>query len=109
MTSDNPTIFLNILAVLGPKVHKALKERGLNPNNVEWFADAIETGAIKIPEIQKQYAKVKDELEAIDLNMAEFSDESIGKTSIGLTIFKYRSNMTTRLCTWTINYRYRCR
>ncbi len=38
----------------------------MNPNNVEWFADAIETGAIKIPEIQKQYAKVKDDLEVID-------------------------------------------
>lgn len=38
----------------------------MNPNNVEWFVDAIETGAIKIPEIQKQYVKVKDELEAID-------------------------------------------
>ena len=38
----------------------------MNPNNVEWFADAIETGDIKIPEIQKQYAKVKDELESID-------------------------------------------
>ena len=47
------------------KLHKALKKRALNPNNVEWFADAIETGAIKIPEIQKQYAKIKDELEAI--------------------------------------------
>jgi hypothetical protein len=23
---------------------------GLNHNNVEWFADAIETGAIKIPD-----------------------------------------------------------
>jgi hypothetical protein len=48
------------------KLHKALKKKGLNPGNVEWFADAIETGAIKILEIQKQYAKVKDELEAID-------------------------------------------
>ena len=34
--------------------------------NVEWFADAIETGAIKIPGIQKQYAKVNEQLEAID-------------------------------------------
>ena len=33
---------------------------------MEWFADAIEIGAIKIPEIQKQYAKIKDDLEAID-------------------------------------------
>jgi hypothetical protein len=48
------------------KLHKALKRKGLNPNNVEWFANAIETGAIKIPEIQKQYAKIQDELEAID-------------------------------------------
>ncbi|MGA7043295.1 MAG: hypothetical protein WBY71_06480 [Nitrososphaeraceae archaeon] len=38
----------------------------MNPNNVEWFVDAIETGAIKIPEIQKQYAKIKDDLEVID-------------------------------------------
>jgi predicted nucleic acid-binding Zn-ribbon protein len=38
----------------------------LTADNVEWFTGAIETGAIKIPEIQKQYAKVKDELEAIE-------------------------------------------
>jgi hypothetical protein len=48
------------------KLHKALKKKGLNPGNVEWFVDAIETGAIKIPEIQKLYAKIKEELEAID-------------------------------------------
>jgi hypothetical protein len=48
------------------KLHKALKKSGLNPGNVEWFANAVETEAIKIPEIQKQYAKVKDELEDID-------------------------------------------
>jgi predicted nucleic acid-binding Zn-ribbon protein len=33
---------------------------------MEWFADAIERGAIKIPEIQKQYAKINEEIEAID-------------------------------------------
>ena len=33
---------------------------------MEWFVDAIETGAVKILEIQKQYAKVKYELESID-------------------------------------------
>ena len=56
-------------------LHKALKKRGLNPNNVELFAEAIETGAIetgaiKIPELQKQYAKVKDDLEVIDYKKA---------------------------------------
>ena len=48
------------------KLHKALKKKGLNPNNVEWFANAIETGAIKIPELQKQYAKLQDEVQVID-------------------------------------------
>jgi chromosome segregation ATPase len=32
--------------------------------------NAIETGAIKIPEIQKQYAKVNEQLEAIDYKKA---------------------------------------
>jgi hypothetical protein len=48
------------------KLHKVLKTKGLTADNVEWFSDAIETGAIKIPEIEKQYAKVRDELETID-------------------------------------------
>ena len=52
------------------KLHKTLKKRGLNPDNVEWFVDTIETGAIKIPEIQKRYTKVKEELEAIDYKRA---------------------------------------
>ena len=48
------------------KLHKALKKKGLNPNNVEWFVEAIETGAIKIPDLQKQYAKLQDEVQVID-------------------------------------------
>jgi hypothetical protein len=48
------------------KLHKVLKRKGLTADNIEWFANAIETGAIKIPEIQKQYAKIQEELEAID-------------------------------------------
>jgi hypothetical protein len=48
------------------KLHKVLKRKGLTADNIKWFANAIETGAIKIPEIQKHYAKVNDELEAID-------------------------------------------
>jgi hypothetical protein len=56
-----------------------LKERALNSNNVEWFAEPIETGAIKIPEIQKQYTKVNDELEAIDYKktMAKYQLDNI--------------------------------
>jgi hypothetical protein len=41
------------------KLHKVLKKRGLNPKNVEWFADAIETGVIKLPELHSQYESSK--------------------------------------------------
>jgi hypothetical protein len=37
------------------KLHKTLKKNGLNPGNVEWFVDAIEIGAVKLPELQGQY------------------------------------------------------
>jgi hypothetical protein len=72
------------------KLHKALKKRGLNPDNVEWFADAIETGATKIPEIQKQYAKVKEELEAIDYKktMAKYQLDDMNN-KIAMTISSY--------------------
>jgi hypothetical protein len=36
------------------KLHTALKKKGLNPTNVEWLVNAIETGVIKLPEIQSQ-------------------------------------------------------
>jgi hypothetical protein len=41
------------------KLHKVLKKGGLNPKNVEWFADAIETGVIKLPELHNQYESSK--------------------------------------------------
>ena len=73
------------------KLHKTLKKRGLNPNNVEWFADAIETGAIKIPEIQKQYAKVEEEIEAIDYKktMAKYQLEGMNNRIMYLNKISY--------------------
>ena len=73
------------------KLHKALKKRGLNLNNVKWFADGIETGAIKIPEIQKEYAKVKEELEAIDhkktISKHQLND-MYNQITLGITRYK---------------------
>ena len=36
------------------KLHKVLKRKGLTTANVEWYANAIETGGIKLPELQSQ-------------------------------------------------------
>ncbi|MGA9169935.1 MAG: hypothetical protein WCF03_11580 [Nitrososphaeraceae archaeon] len=47
------------------KLHKALKETGLNPKNVEWFADAIAMGAVKLPELQGQYQSLQNKVRGI--------------------------------------------
>jgi len=51
------------------KLHRLLKREGMaanDNNNIEWFVNMVKTGIYKIPEIQKQYAKAKDELEVIE-------------------------------------------
>ena len=42
------------------KLHKTLKQKGLNPDNVEWFADAIEIGAVELPELQGQHQSLRN-------------------------------------------------
>ena len=44
------------------KLHKTLKKNGLNPGNVEWFADAIDIGAVKLPELQGQYQSLQNKV-----------------------------------------------
>jgi hypothetical protein len=45
------------------KLPKALKKRGLNPNNVEWFVDLIEAGVVKVPEFQVRYRNLRSKVE----------------------------------------------
>jgi hypothetical protein len=48
------------------KLYRLLKREGIRTKDLEWFVNTINTGMYKIPEIQKQYAKIQDEIEAID-------------------------------------------
>jgi hypothetical protein len=51
------------------KLHRLLKRERMaaaDNNNIEWFVNMVKTGTYKIPEIQNQYAKAKDELEVIE-------------------------------------------
>jgi hypothetical protein len=48
------------------KLYRLLKREGIRTKDLEWFANTVNTGMYKIPEIQKQYAKIQDEVEAID-------------------------------------------
>jgi hypothetical protein len=90
-----------------------LKRKGLTADNVEWFANAVETGAIKIPEIQKQYAKVKDDLEAIDYKktMAKHHLDDMNNHITYLSRISYNKRneiaylqigvRVRRICSWT--------
>jgi hypothetical protein len=50
------------------KLHKALKKRGLNPKNVEWFVELLELGIVKLPELQGQYQKLQDKVQGLQNN-----------------------------------------
>ena len=48
------------------KLYRLLKREGITTDRMEWFIHTVNIGMYKIPEIQKQYAKIQDELEAIN-------------------------------------------
>src|SRR5919202_5693533 len=70
------SIYKEVKGDLSPilKLYRLLKREGITTDKVEWFVHAVNTDMYKIPEIQKQYAKIQDEIEAIDYKktMAEY-------------------------------------
>jgi hypothetical protein len=48
------------------KLYRLLKREGIRTTDLDWFVHAVNIGMYKIPEIQKQYAKIQDDIEAID-------------------------------------------
>jgi hypothetical protein len=59
-----------------------IKREGITTDRIEWFVRTVNTGMYKIPEIQKQYAKIQEELEAIDYKkiMAKYRLDDMNKT-----------------------------
>jgi hypothetical protein len=58
-----PEIGHSLPSFLG--LYRALKRRGLNPDNVEWFVNAIETGVIKLPELEDQYQSLQNKVQTM--------------------------------------------
>jgi DNA-binding CsgD family transcriptional regulator len=70
-SNGNPSTFL--------RLYKLVKRLGIRIKDLEWFVGMVEIGTYKIPEIQNQYAKIKNELEAIDYKktMAKYELQNI--------------------------------
>jgi hypothetical protein len=54
-TSDSLPSFL--------KSYKVFKIKGLTLDNVDWFANAIQTGVIKLPELQHDYKRLQNKIQ----------------------------------------------
>ena len=48
------------------KLHRLLKREGMTADNIEWFVNMVDIGTYNIPDLQKQYAKLQDEVQVID-------------------------------------------
>ena len=42
------------------------KRHGITADNIEWFVNMVDIGTYNIPDLQKQYAKLQDEVQVID-------------------------------------------
>ena len=48
------------------KLCRLAKRQGITADNIEWFVNMVDMGTYNIPDLQKQYAKLQDEVQVID-------------------------------------------
>ncbi|MGB8033946.1 MAG: hypothetical protein WCF03_09020 [Nitrososphaeraceae archaeon] len=48
------------------KLCRIAKRQAITADNIEWFVSMVSIGTYKIPDLQKQYAKLQDEVQVID-------------------------------------------
>ena len=48
------------------KLCRLVKRQAITADNIEWFINMVNIGTYNIPELQKQYSKLQDEVQVID-------------------------------------------
>jgi DNA-binding CsgD family transcriptional regulator len=48
------------------KIYTLVKRQAITADNIEWFVNMVNIGTYNIPDLQKQYAKLQDEVQVID-------------------------------------------
>ncbi|MGB8034767.1 MAG: hypothetical protein WCF03_13210, partial [Nitrososphaeraceae archaeon] len=46
--------------------YRLAKRQGITADNIEWFINMVNIGTYNIPDLQKQYSKLQDEVQVID-------------------------------------------
>jgi hypothetical protein len=73
-----------------------VKRKGIRLKDLDWFVNIVDIGTYKIPEIQKQYSKAKDELEVIEYKrvMSKHELDNMNKQIILLRRSMYQLSAT---------------
>jgi hypothetical protein len=48
------------------KLFRLAKRQGITADNIEWFVNMVNIGTYNIPDLQRQYVKLQDEVQVID-------------------------------------------
>jgi hypothetical protein len=48
------------------KIYTLVKRQAITADNIEWFVNMVNLGTYNIPDLQKQYSKLQDEVQLID-------------------------------------------
>ena len=48
------------------KLCRLAKRHGITADNIEWFVNMVDIGTYNIPDLQRQYVKLQDEVQVID-------------------------------------------
>jgi predicted transcriptional regulator len=48
------------------KLYRVLKRERITTDKIEWFVNMVKIGTYKIPELQNEYQKIKNEVEVIN-------------------------------------------
>jgi hypothetical protein len=80
-------------------LHRVLKREGMAAaiDKIDWFVNMVKIGTYKIPELQNEYAKLKDEVEAIDYKktMAKHALEDMNNQ---ITILRRTISQLSTVC-----------
>jgi polyhydroxyalkanoate synthesis regulator phasin len=82
------------------KLCRLAKRQGITADNIEWFVNMVSIGTYNIPDLQKQYAKLQDEVQVIDhqkvMSKAELDNMNNQVSILRRTIYQLSATCNNR-------------
>jgi chromosome segregation ATPase len=82
------------------KLCSLAKRQGITADNIEWFVNMVDIGTYNIPDLQKEYAKLQDEVQVIDhrkvVSKAELNNMNNQISILRRTMYQLSSTCTNK-------------